>query len=127
MAVVPGENLAIVSLDTVHSAGSTKTPDMSRDTANEMLASFKLVQSGKHWEWKAAAETTLLTVPISRLDIVSEAEESDAVAKSRARGDYSALGEFLYGLENLRKRRGAAADDAEGDDEHGEEVDVNEP
>ena len=110
------EKLIIVSLDSAHVVGSTKVLDIDRSQANEMLVAFELVgeaMSGS--EWRPAQIAGALNVATNQLESMSDVPQPENVERQRSKGEYSQLGEFLYGLENLRKWRGRAAGEAEGD------------
>ena len=102
---------AIVSLDNVHVRGS-----MLRQATETTKSDFiiTLVLDAKTLQWSRS--DTGFQLKSNDVESLQEApiETPDQTARSsRARGEYSALGDFLYGLENLRKKRGQYAEDLE--------------
>ena len=109
----------MVSLDTAHAVGSVKTLNTD-PSIEEMLVAFELVGEtlqGSKWQPSQIAESVSA---VNELDTIPDVLQMDHTERQKSRSDYGPLGEFLYGLENLRKRRGQVGDDGE-DDEAGEE------
>ena len=122
------EKLIMVSLDSAHAVGSMKSMERDSSIGNEMLVAFEMIgQTLNDTILRPAKIVESLNLAISDLSGMPDVPRPDNVQGKRSRGEYSFLGEFLYGLENLRKRRGAAAaDDGEGDDDADEPEDVAE-
>lgn len=125
----------IVSVDTVHTPGSMKVmrpeevpetqffetfelfSSLSQDTVKEATNGDTALEMDLRWESsslamflnKAAAEAGKGLLPSG--------------TSSKDRGAFSPAGDILYGLENLRKKRGQAAMEAE-QEEAGEEAEM---
>lgn len=114
----------VVSIDNVHRPGSMHLVKPEESPTNEDFETFELFSNG------GGSETSLATVSAGRelrWERSSLAMMLNAAASSSKRPDlpkltppkqnsvYSNIGEVMYGLENLRKRRGQ--DEANGDDE----------
>ena len=82
---------------------------------SETLVAFELGTVFENLEWTPASIAGPLNAAIMGLENMSEVVERGSSQQQRSKGEYSSLGEFLYGSENLRKRRGQAADDVEDD------------
>lgn len=123
-----GSDTIIVSLDFAHNGGSVKDLDTSPEDEQLLLVAFDLVEQEGHSSWSKHEEFTYtLSSMITRAENLEnrpEVTQHDASQQQRSKGAYSPLGEFLYGLENLRKRRGTAADDAEGEADEGEVAEI---
>ena len=113
VAQAQGQNLLIISLDPAHEVGSMKAFDTGESLLNETMVAFKLGKQFDKLEWLPAGIAEPLNAAIIQLENMSEVLETESSERQRSKGDYSSLGEFLYGLENLRKRRGQALEDAE--------------
>ena len=115
----------IVTFDTAHRPGSTLDYRGSNDRYMIPMAVYGKTKDG-YGGWQLDARRT------SRLcDALGKVRDTKPVFNSPAsgtggrqvrKGPYSPLGEFLYGLENLRKKRGGAAVDGEDDGEGGVEA-----
>lgn len=112
----------VVSIDTVHRPGSVKTLRPEETPASEMFETFELSSNladasgstgrlGAHDElrWDRSSLAMLLNDAGSVLERI----EISAEAPPPSRGAYSTPGEMLYGLENLRKKRGQETADAD--------------
>ncbi|RMZ87528.1 hypothetical protein DV736_g5249, partial [Chaetothyriales sp. CBS 134916] len=118
LASLAERDLIIISLDTAHEKGSTRSFKAESSSENGSLEAFELETTQKGWVvWKPADIVQRLNAAIAGIEdrpVVIEAERTE---RQRAKSDYSALGEFLYGLENLRKKRGQTAEDVEAEAE----------
>lgn len=105
----------VVSIDTVHRPGSVKTLRPEETPASEMFETFELssnlsdangssgrLEGHDDLRWDRSSLAMLLNNTAS----VVERVEISVEAPPQSKGTYSALGEMLYGLENLRKKRG---------------------
>jgi hypothetical protein len=127
--------IMIVSLDNIHSSGSTNTVSPFKALPKIAIFELKVNQTqsdqSEPFEWilyKARVDDDVPTTPGSFDDTASKLQQTlhaeafchevevEEVSKSK-RPLYSSLGEFLYGLENLRKRS-----HVEGDGETVEEI-----
>jgi hypothetical protein len=112
----------VVSIDTVHRPGSVKTLRPEEIPALEMFETFELSsnqsdangstgrgEANNELRWDRSSLAMLLNDAAS----VTERVEISAEAPPQSRGTYSTLGEMLYGLENLRKKRGQETADAD--------------
>jgi tRNA (guanine-N(7)-)-methyltransferase subunit TRM82 len=107
---------ALVSLDNVHNPGSM-VREKEGGTDRRMITAIEFDRNDLLWHAQRG------TFEIKSQDIEEQgdfpaAHLAQAAGSSRARGEYSSLGDFLYGLENLRKKRGVQAED---------DIDVVEP
>lgn len=104
--------IAIVSLDNIHRPGSMVKE--REETANsQMVTVIELDQSTSSWnEQREVLE--IRSGGIEKTGHFPCAPQARPLGSSRARGEYSSLGDFLYGLENLRKKRDAQAEEVEG-------------
>lgn len=120
----------LVSLDTVHKPVSLKTFQGDGSTTIPALQIFehgkKIKDSANGnseypYDW---TELTLSAIAQSN-EFLAEVENPKAESKVKGRGYetiYSSLGEFLYGLENLRKKRGGTAEEEEEEADEATEV-----
>lgn len=104
--ILPDETTrALISIDNIHLPGS-----MVREKLE--LSECKLLTTlefhGSDLTWSERTETFGLNAGAEAIADIPKASEPEAASSSRPRGEYSTLGEFLYGLENLRKKRGVA-------------------
>ena len=111
VAVIEEKQMILVSIDNVHEPGSTKESRIGPETVPATVHEYELVASDstakyQQMEWMA---TSKLIVD----EAIWQERNLDLGMKSftraKGRGVYSELGEFLYGLENLRKNRGDIA------------------
>jgi len=128
---LPKHNVVVVTVDTAHPPGSYKgyraEPMQSKNDLKffglrygEIMCEKLLPLDGVCLEPSSDVTLEIEPIPIDSLSDKHPTNESEARAKYEKA--YSTLGELIYGLENLRKRRGKAAeeeDDAadEGDGE----------
>jgi len=121
----------VVSIDTIHKPGSIQVLRPEETPAGDAFETFELFSNvsttesspGNQLEsapeadlrWETSSLAMLLNT--SALDCGRGTLPSEGRAKDK--GAYSAAGEMLYGLENLRKKRGQAG--AEADEEEGGE------
>jgi hypothetical protein len=123
VAVLADQQSIIVSLDTAHIPNSTMILKSTQESeSKQFFRSFKLEVSNTSSQW---AETDLLngltgkSAELRDLPSIPDAIPEAQKGRSDRKGPYSPLGNFLYGLENLRKKRDFADPDA--DEEDGEE------
>lgn len=100
----------IVSIDTVHGLGSLKTFAQWETPAPPMFESFKfpfvpgsIAQREDHvkLQWERTSFARQLNDAASKI----QRAEIPVEPATESTGTYSVLGEMLYGLENLRKKR----------------------
>ena len=112
-----------VSLDTFHVPGSTKEVlPSSQDVQPFQVFEFRQEAGGvvpEHREqpmWVEQGSTVLNSTGSSEMQTMADADANVAEGSDQKKrgGARQTLSEFLYGLENLRKRRGFAS--AEDDD-----------
>lgn len=103
------EHAVIVSTDDVHIPGSVKRTRTDPAALGASIVSFHLASHSNHAAndakkllcWKPSDLTASLSASLSlKRGIVTELSSQPNVKAA-----YSVLGEFLYGLENLRKNR----------------------
>lgn len=124
------ENVVIVSVDTAHAPGSYKDYRAEPVAATKAFRFFGI----RHGEVLSNALPIqgVCLEPSSDVALAMEGEPTDSLSDKRPSNEtegrakyektYSFLGELIYGLENLRKRRGQAAEEdydaaAEGEGE----------
>ncbi|KIW76600.1 hypothetical protein Z517_09044 [Fonsecaea pedrosoi CBS 271.37] len=128
VTVGPAMWAIVVSIDTIHKPGSIQVlrpeetpaaeafetfelfsnlPIDDISTNNNLLGDFNGSEAELRWETSSLA----MLLNSSARDCGRGTLPSDGRAKDK--GAYSAAGEMLYGLENLRKKRGQAEADAE--------------
>jgi tRNA (guanine-N(7)-)-methyltransferase subunit TRM82 len=95
---------AFVSLDNIHNPGSM-IKEKEKGIDRQMITTIEFDDKDRLWHEKQD------TFEIRNQDVEEQggfpaAPLAQASGSSRARGEYSSLGDFLYGLENLRKKRG---------------------
>ncbi|KIX96574.1 uncharacterized protein Z520_07840 [Fonsecaea multimorphosa CBS 102226] len=121
----------VVSIDTIHRPGSIRVLRPEETPAGDAFETFELFSNIPTNEgsprnqpegafeadlrWERSSLAMLLNT--SALDCGRGTLPSEGHAKDK--GAYSAAGELLYGLENLRKKRGQAG--AEAEEEEGRE------
>ena len=121
VAVNIGKHItAIISIDNVHVPGSM-LKQRTETSQSDAIITFELDSTSLQWS-KSITGFTLPFGDVQELQEVPSEDLTQTVRSSRARGEYSALGEFLYGLENLRKKRGLYLEDLEGSVEGTEET-----
>lgn len=120
VAVLPSQQSLVVSLDAAHVSGSTLSYDTSSAASTPSLVAFELEVSGDNASWKPSKLSDTLTSAVAQINDVPDVPDVSSSGRQGRKGAYSPLGEFLYGLENLRKKRGMDAQEAEEDE--GEEV-----
>lgn len=126
------QNVAVVSLDTAHSPGSykdyrgepvpaTKAFEFFGIGCGEVMSNALPVE-GVNLE--PGSDAALSLEPISTESLSDKRQQNETEARAKYEKTYSVLGELVYGLENLRKRRGKAAEDEDdaADDGEGELV-----
>ena len=129
IAVGEAGRVILVSIDTVHQPGSMKARRVEPLSSEEAIICFALQNTTQPGATNASAISqeehevlpiwTQSTLPaiaralVSEPVIVSAGLEDDK--QHKAHKYYSKLGEFLYGLENLRKQRGQ--EEIEGEEE----------
>jgi hypothetical protein len=128
----------VVSIDTVHRPGSMTSlhPDevprtdyfetfelfsnMHEDTGVQDIPSAVSPEADLRWERSSLAMLLNNTASkVKKGGLPSETLEKD---KSKSKSNFSPAGEILYGLENLRKKRGQAAVEAEQEEADEEEI-----
>ena len=114
------EVTAIVSIDNVHVPGSMMRQRSETDQSDPIIA-LKLDTKTLCWSRRDGA-FSVKTNSLTCLQAVLPETQASPARSSRARGEYSALGELLYGLENLRKKRGVQAEDLDESIDQTEEV-----
>ena len=125
----------VVSIDTVHRPGSMKVLDSEEVPKTEYFETFELFSnlpddasigpSGGEdapeadLRWETSSLAILLN---SAASSCAKGELPSEPAKDKNRSAFSPAGEILYGLENLRKKRGQAAVEAEQEEAGVEEA-----
>ncbi len=134
VAYLPEQQAILVSTDHVHKSGSVKNLRTTSHSdflgLSNSIVSYQLgPEDQKAWKrdprgpgpqrWRISdfEEKLSGTIRIEK-DSFPVVEPT---APSNSRANYSALGEFLYGLENLRKNRGSAETGERDDAANGEE------
>ena len=120
VAIVSGASVsALVSVDNIHVPGS-----MMKESTNiepcETVTTLGLDESIMGWV-AGRGPFSVETSDVERLSKVPPEAQDQVMRSSRARGEYSSLGEFLYGLENLRKKRDFHVDEVDESTEAMEE------
>lgn len=113
----------LVSIDTVHRPCSMKSYRSQPEQASGQLQAFNLDINEKHITTTEKFRWSEVDLPANFEKIIETLPEAptsphndDTVYKGYEK-IFSPLGEFLYGLENLRKKQGAAAAEAEAAEE----------
>lgn len=118
----------VVSIDTVHKPGSVRvirpeeTPATEAFETLELFSNLSGEQSGPNetepgvGEPELRWEKTSLAMLLNEAASNSKTSEAPSEAPPKSRGTYSALGENIYGLENLRKKRGSHGQEDEAED-----------
>lgn len=124
VAVGPALWEIVVSIDTVHKPGSVKEIKPEATPKSDFFETFSLFsnraedangtapadeQPGPELRWERSSLAVLLNNAVPIFEKLDLPQEDD----SKGKGTCSTIGEQLYGLENLRKRRGEQAVDAE--------------
>jgi hypothetical protein len=123
VAVGPALWEVIASIDTVHKPGSMKTLRPEAIPQTEFFETFELSSTSSFLNghastvrgpqddlrWERSSLAILLNSNAARAE--QGLLPSEAAAKDK--GIFSPAGDILYGLENLRKKRGQAAQEAE--------------
>jgi hypothetical protein len=131
VVVLQGSQTILVSTDNVHIPGSVKRVRVDSDSVRlgDSLVSFKLTneddlngqnRTKRNLWWALCGPIAPETRTLAFGSFVPE-----VVRQPNDKATYSVLGEFLYGLENLRKNKGvaeAADETLHGDALHVEEV-----
>jgi hypothetical protein len=111
VVVLQGPPTILVSTDNVHIPGSVKymRPDSASPRLGDSLVSFKLADKddpngpnkmGSNLWWAPCGPIAPEAQSLAFGSFIPE-----AVRQPNDKATYSVLGEFLYGLENLRKNR----------------------
>lgn len=122
---LPDQQQVIVSIDNIHKSGSTRE---YRSAESDVISSVQIfsktsceVPGMVDEAWGIRLEgSDGVHFEIKEVSISSLVEKRDNAGYSQDKGEdkvYSELGEFLYGLENLRKRRGPTFERDEDDAE----------
>lgn len=112
VACMPEQQTIVVSTDNVHKPGSVKQMRTDLAPLGESVISFQL--TCKHVTEGNGAERGLwwkrsdLSAPLSACLTLGTFLIPELATQLNAKATYSVLGEFLYGLENLRKNRSGA-------------------
>lgn len=120
VAVLSDQRSIVVSLDAAHVSGSTLSYSTDSAASSPPLVAFEMDTSGDGATWKPLRLSDTLLSATAQIDDIPDVPEVSNNARQGRKGAYSPLGEFLYGLENLRKKRGMDAQEADEDD--GEEA-----
>jgi hypothetical protein len=123
VAQMSGQPLVVLSLDTVHKPWSAKVLLDDASSAPAPFVALRLVGPKQGSQWQVDDYATSINAGFREVMDVPVVAKEDGQGH-RSKGDYSVLGEFLYGLENLRKRRGMAVDEVEEDEVVAEEQEV---
>ncbi|KIW14818.1 hypothetical protein PV08_07603 [Exophiala spinifera] len=127
VAVGPALWEMVVSIDTVHKPGSVKEVKQDAVPNSDFFETFSLFSNltentngtapkdddpAPELRWERSSLAVLLN------NAVPDSEASDLPLEddSKGKSTYGTLGEQLYGLENLRKKKGDQAVDAEEED-----------
>lgn len=129
VAILEGHKQIAVCIDTVHKSGSFKEVRTEEESADSVhvfaLTSVLVAVNGQ----QVPSILPVLENGIrTEVVLMQEPEKSNATnGDAKQRGwerSYNSLGEVIYGLENLRKRRGAAPDEDGEEDPDEEEKEV---
>jgi len=113
------QNVVVVSVDTVHFPGSYNNYRSEPVPATNAFQFFG-VKYGEILSHalpiqgvclKLSSDVELAIEPTSRDPLAEPRNGKDTQASAKYEKTYSPLGEVIYGLENLRKRRGKAAEE----------------
>ena len=111
----------MVSVDAFHEPCSVKTRRPSTNEDRDHFQSFDLVSSGlgAHGKdddlyWRSSNDAVGINKAFQKLSVDKLLVHKSTT--SNANSTYSDVGEFLYGLENLRKRTGIDAVDEKEED-----------
>jgi tRNA (guanine-N(7)-)-methyltransferase subunit TRM82 len=112
VAIVSGARIsALVSVDNIHVPGSMMKESTKTEPC-EMVTTLEVDSLTLGWV-AGRGSFSIKNSDVERLSKVPPEAQDQVMRSSRARGEYSSLGEFLYGLENLRKKRGFHVDDVD--------------
>ncbi len=117
---VEEQTMAMISVDNVHLPGSMLRQRTDVRDSDFSIITLELDSTTLQWS-RPAVGFSLKSNDVEDLQELLPETPTEAARSSRARGEYSALGEFLYGLENLRKTRGLHTEDIEQSVEGAEE------
>ncbi|ETN43629.1 uncharacterized protein HMPREF1541_02788 [Cyphellophora europaea CBS 101466] len=113
----PNTSSIAVSIDTAHGAGSTASYMPDTATKRDPVTVFRLESHENGEKWVPSEQPPTMRTAVAQVGELPGIPEANSSGRlDRRKGPYSPLGEFLYGLENLRKKRGDAAQDPEEDD-----------
>ncbi|KAK5944120.1 tRNA (guanine-N(7)-)-methyltransferase non-catalytic subunit trm82 [Knufia obscura] len=125
---LPKHNVVVVTVDTAHPPGFYKgyrAEPVQKENDFKFyglrhgeIMSDLLPIEGVCLEPSSDAALEIMPIPIDSLSDKRATDETEARAKYEK--TYSALGELIYGLENLRKRRGKAAEEEDDVADEGE-------
>ncbi|KAK4943802.1 tRNA (guanine-N(7)-)-methyltransferase non-catalytic subunit trm82 [Elasticomyces elasticus] len=134
VAIGPALWEIVVSIDTVHKPGSMRDVGSEEVPKSDFFETFELFSNiskdaqgtdqpvespaGRDLRWERSSLAMLLNDAVT----VSDDIELPVEDLAKAKGTYSVLGEQLYGLENLRKKRGEQAIQGEEEAEEGAPV-----
>lgn len=106
-----------VAIDTVHESGSYKSyrPDLGRGSQSIVL--FHRQELGE--EWQRQSMKFDLEPVVKDISVNEQEREGN---ESQQEKIYSLLGEFLYGLGNLRKWRGKGAEEEDDEADQDQEI-----
>jgi hypothetical protein len=120
----------LVSTDNVHIPGSVKRVRVDSDSARlgDSLVSFKLTNkddlNGQNRTERNLWWATCVPIATETRSLAFGSFVPEAVRQLNDKATYSVLGEFLYGLENLRKNRSVT--EAAEEPLHGDALPVEE-
>ena len=111
----PERGIVAVSVDTVHEPGSYKT--FRANEISTALQFFQINQATPSLSPDDVLDVSLDHIPADKvLATAKPAVEVESKGKTWEK-IFTPLGELIYGLENLRKRRGRAAEEEDEDGE----------
>lgn len=122
------QNVVVISVDTAHSPGSYKDYRAEPLPATEAFRFFG-VRRGEVLSntlpiegvcLEPSSDATLALEPMPTDSLSDNRTVNETEARANYEKTYSILGELIYGLENLRKRRGKAAEDEDDAADGGE-------
>jgi len=117
-----------ISIDSVHKTGSFKQHRDEGETDVGPIQTFAIQPVNLHaieaesWGIRLEENTSPVPFELDNFSIESLSDRREAAGYNQDRGyekTYSVLGEFVYGLENLRKRRGKAAEEEDEEEAAG--------
>ncbi|KAJ9655088.1 tRNA (guanine-N(7)-)-methyltransferase non-catalytic subunit trm82 [Neophaeococcomyces mojaviensis] len=119
------QHAVVVSIDSVHKPCSVKEyrDEDGRDVDPVQIFTLRPEQlhevEAEIFGVRLERNANLVSFRMDGISIESLSNKREATGYNQDKGHekmYSVLGEFIYGLENLRKRRGKATDEEEDDD-----------